>query len=220
MRKYTHVIWDWNGTLLDDVAWSMTSINIMLKKRGLPILDTVEAYHRVFGFPVIDYYRRVGFDFEMEPFEKLAAEYIELYHDNKNDASLFPEAKGILADFQNKGIHQIILSASEIKHLLSQMEPFDLSSFFDEILGISDIFATSKIDLGKVYVKRTLPERAVLIGDTIHDKEVADALGVECILVANGHQSINTLLSINTVVVDSLAEIKNNIGFGKGGCSE
>ena len=60
----------------------------------------------------------------------------------------------------------------------------------------------------------------MLIGDTIHDKEVADALGVECILVANGHQSINTLLSINTVVVDSLAEIKNNIGFGKGGCSE
>ena len=214
MQKYTHIIWDWNGTLLDDVAWCMTSINTMLKKRGLPTLDSVEAYHRVFGFPVIDYYRRVGFDFDKESFEKLAAEYIEIYHDNKSDASLFSEAKGILADFQNKGIHQIILSASEIKHLLSQMEPFDLSLFFDEILGISDIFATSKIDLGKAYVKRTQPERAVLIGDTIHDKEVADALGVECILVANGHQSINALLSVNAVVVDSLADVKNYMGFG------
>jgi len=218
MRKYTHVIWDWNGTLLDDVAWCMTSINVMLKKRGLPTLDSVDAYHRVFGFPVIDYYRRIGFDFEKEPFEKLAVEYIELYHDNKSDASLFPEAKGILADFQNRGIHQIILSASEIKNLSSQMRPFEIDSFFDEVLGISDIFATSKIDLGKVYIKRTQPKRALLIGDTIHDKEVADTLGVECILVANGHQSKNTLLSVNAVVVDSLADVKKYMGLG--GCSE
>jgi phosphoglycolate phosphatase len=161
MQKYTHIIWDWNGTLLDDVAWCMKSINVMLKKRGLPTLNSVEAYHRVFGFPVIDYYRRVGFDFEKEPFEKLAIEYIELYHDIKSDALLFPEAKEVLADFQNKGIHQIILSASEMKNLLSQMEPFEVDSFFDEVLGIPDIFATSKIDLGKAYIKRTQPERAV-----------------------------------------------------------
>ena len=212
MQKYTHIIWDWNGTLLDDVAWCMTSINVMLKKRGLPVLDSVEAYHRVFGFPVIDYYRRVGFDFEKESFEKLAAEYIELYHDTKSEASLFAEAKETLAEFQNKGIHQIVLSASELKNLLSQMKPFDIYVFFDEVLGIPDIFATSKLDLGKAYIKRTQPERAVLIGDTKHDKEVADALGVECILVANGHQSKNALLSVNAIVLDSLADVKIILG--------
>ena len=204
--KYTHIIWDWNGTLLNDVSWCMQQINIMLKKRRLPVLDSLQAYHCVFGFPVKDYYRRVGFDFEKESFEILAAEFIELYHNNEN-ALLFPAAKEILSEFQQKGIHQIILSASELGNLLSQMKPFDIASFFDEILGISDIFATSKIDLGKAYIQQTNPEKAVLVGDTIHDKEVADELGVDCILIANGHQSKKDLSSCDSVVVDCLIDI-------------
>ncbi len=104
LNKYTHVIWDWNGTLLNDVAWCMTRINVMLKSRGLSTLDSIEMYHRVFGFPVKDYYERVGFDFEKEPFEALAAEYIELYHSNDNNLSLFPGAREVLFDLKHNGI--------------------------------------------------------------------------------------------------------------------
>ena len=208
MYKYTHIIWDWNGTLLDDVAWCMARINTMLKKRDLPILDSVDAYHRVFGFPVKEYYRRVGFDFDREPFEQLAVEYIALYHSGESDVSLFPGVGEILTEFQSGGLRQIILSASESGYLSSQMSPFHLDSFFDEVLGISDIFATSKIDLGKAYIQRVSPESVVLIGDTTHDKETADALGADCILIANGHQSKKTLLSFGAVVVDTLADVK------------
>ena len=119
--KYTNVIWDWNGTLLDDVAWCVTRVNIMLEKRGLPTLDSVEMYHRVFGFPVKDYYKRIGFDFEKEPFEMLAEEFIELYHNNVNSVSLFPGAREILADFQLNNIRQIILSASELGNLILEV---------------------------------------------------------------------------------------------------
>ena len=212
-KKYTHVIWDWNGTLLDDVALCMKSINAMLKKRGLPVLGSVEAYRGAFGFPVIDYYRRVGFDFQKEPFEKLAAEYIELYHDEKNGASLFPHARAILAAFRDSGVRQIVLSASKLQNLISQIEPFGIGSFFDETLGIADIYATGKIELGKAYIQRTRPKRAVLIGDTIHDKETADALCADCILVACGHQSKETLLACGAPVVDRLSDIKNLLKF-------
>jgi phosphoglycolate phosphatase len=203
----THIIWDWNGTLLNDISWCMTSMNIMLRKRGLPTLESIDAYHKVFGFPVKEYYRRVGFDFETEAFETLAAEYIALYHRNDNNVALYPEVRTILSEFQFRGIHQIILSASEHKNLMSQIEPFGIEHYFDEILGISDIFATSKIDMGKEYIQRVMPKRAVLIGDTLHDKEVADALGVDCILVANGHQSKETLLSCEVTVIDRLPDI-------------
>lgn len=211
MNKYTHIIWDWNGTLLDDAAWCIKCVNIMLKKRGLPTLDSIEAYHGVFGFPIIEYYRRVGFDFDKEPFAKLAVEYIELYHDKSCDALLFPDVRDILTYFLNKGIRQIILSASELKNLLSQMAPFGIDSFFDETLGISDIYAAGKIDMGKAYMERARPERAVLIGDTVHDKETADALGIDCILVANGHQGKKDLLSVGAAVIDSLTDVKNYI---------
>lgn len=209
MINYTHVIWDWNGTLLDDFEWCISRINIMLRKRGLPILDSVESYHNVFGFPVREYYQRVGFDFEKEQFERLAIEYIDLYHSDDNSVALFPEAKKILTEIQQNGIHQVILSASEMANLVTQMKPFNINTYFDEILGISDIYATSKTDMGKEYMLRAKPKNAVLIGDTTHDKEVADALGIECILVANGHQSKNTLLSCGAVVVDDLMDIKS-----------
>ena len=207
MTRCTHVIWDWNGTLLDDVAWCMTCINAMLQKRGLPILGAVAEYRRVFGFPVRDYYRRVGFDFETEPFETLAAEYMALYHGHGSSLSLFPGAATLLAALRLTGVRQILLSASEQANLLSQMKPFNLDSFFDEILGLPDIFAASKAEMGKAYVQRAKPGKAVLIGDTTHDKEVADSMGIACILVANGHQSKETLLSCNALVVDCLTDV-------------
>ena len=206
MKEYTHIIWDWNGTLYDDVAWCVSRINIMLAKRGLPMLRSVDEYRRVFGFPVIDYYRRVGFDFDKEPFEILAAEFIELYH-AENTVPLFPNAKEILAGFRRRGIRQIILSASEIGNLTAQIEPFGIADYFDEILGISNVFAASKAELGKSYTERARPARAVLIGDTLHDQEVADALGVDCIIVANGHQSKESLVECGAVTVDCLSDI-------------
>jgi phosphoglycolate phosphatase len=211
--NYTHVIWDWNGTLLDDVAWCMTTVNTMLAKRGLPVLGGLAAYHRVFGFPIIDYYRRAGFDFEQEPFETLAAEYIDFYHGGGSDAALFPGARALLADIQRAGLRQVILSASELSNLFLQLRPFGVDAYFDEILGIPDIYAASKMEIGKVYIAREKPGKAVLIGDTAHDREVAHALGVDCVLVANGHQSKNTLLSCDALVVDCLADVRAILGL-------
>ena len=59
------IIWDWNGTLLNDAELALFSINVMLKKRLLPTLSLPE-YKQVFNFPVKDYYLRIGFDFEKE----------------------------------------------------------------------------------------------------------------------------------------------------------
>ena len=205
--NYTHIIWDWNGTLLNDVEWCREIINIMLKKRKLETLNTIESYYKVFGFPVKEYYKRVGFDFDKEPFEVLAVEYIELYYGSNSTATLFPEVKDILKKLYEEGIHQIILSASEQENLKSQIKPFGIESYFDEILGISDIFAAGKIDIGQAYIDRVKPQKTLLIGDTIHDKEVADALGVDCMLIASGHQSREALMLSGAVIKRSLSEV-------------
>ena len=185
----------------------------MLRKRNMPVIESIEEYHEVFCFPVIDYYRNLGFDFSIEPFKKIAVEYIDLYYGPMNKAELFPDAVRILSECQNKGIKQIVLSASESNKLLKQVKPFCIGSFFDEILGITNIYATSKVDLGKAYIKRAKPEKALLIGDTEHDKQVAGALGVDCILVAGGHQSKRTLLSCGAAVVDRLPDVCGIIGI-------
>jgi len=209
MKKYTHIIWDWNGTLLNDIKLCILKVNSMLSKRKLATIDSVEAYHNIFGFPIKDYYERAGFDFKKEKFEDLASEFIKIYHESDNDFELFPEVKDILNDIKKSGIKQIILSASEINNLFSQVELFDIQDYFDEILGISDIYAASKTAVGKDYIERIKPKKALFIGDTIHDKEVADALGIDCLLIAKGHHSKQTLINTGVKVIDSLKDIRN-----------
>ena len=102
--RYSHIIWDWNGTLLDDVELCFTCINILLANKNAPPIVDINAYRDVFGFPVIEYYRRVGFDFDKEPFEIPAAEFIKLYHSDDNRFRLFEGAMETLAKIRMMGI--------------------------------------------------------------------------------------------------------------------
>ena len=69
-----YVVWDWNGTLFDDVALCIQVMNGMLEKRGLPRLAGPKQYRQVFTFPVEEYYKALGFDFSREPFSQLPAQ--------------------------------------------------------------------------------------------------------------------------------------------------
>ena len=213
MNRYSHVIWDWNGTLLDDVRFNLSVINTMLEKRGLPPLDSLEAYRAVFSFPIIHYYKRVGFDMEKEPFEQLAAEFIALYHAGKNSIPLFPGTEETLRAISLAGIRQVILSASEAGMLLEQVQSYGIHAYFDEIIGIGDIYASGKIDQGRAYMKRAKPARAALIGDTTHDMETAQALGADLILIGRGHQSKQALLSCGAALADDFTQLPGILGL-------
>lgn len=207
-EKYSHIIWDWNGTLFDDVNWSLSVINKMLASRDMKVLEDVEAYRNVFCFPIIDYYKNVGLSFEEESFEQLANEFITLYHSAHNDDFwLHDQATFVLETIHKEQISQVILSASEIGYLTSQVNSFDITHYFDDLLGLSDVYAKSKVDVGIAYLSEKKIERALLIGDTEHDFEVAEALGAECVLIANGHQSKERLQSCNVPVLEEVSQV-------------
>ena len=79
MTKPTLILWDWNGTLLDDLDLCVESLNWLLKEFGYPQRYDTDQYREIFGFPIIDYYRRAGFDFSRDSFEVLAHRYMEHY---------------------------------------------------------------------------------------------------------------------------------------------
>ncbi len=207
MTEKPFIIWDWNGTLLDDVSACIGAMNVMLKKRDLALLDT-EHYRNVFTFPVIDYYRTIGFDFDREPFSVLAEEYIALYQATAHNAPLRPGAEETLRRLAASGCRQIVLSATETGSLERQVTIRGVHDYFEELLGADNIHAHGKIDIGREYI-RIRPEldltAAVLIGDTFHDYEVSRALGCRCILLKNGHQNLKRFpFSAATLVVDKL----------------
>ena len=57
--KYKHIIWDWNGTLVDDTWLCVEIINKLLKKRNLKLV-TIDDYKEKFMFPVREYYIELG----------------------------------------------------------------------------------------------------------------------------------------------------------------
>lgn len=212
MPNYTHVIWDWNGTLLNDLDWCRSCVNHMLSARGLPILPTRAAYHQVFCFPVQDYYQKVGFNFDKEPFADLAQEYMQLYHGgDAQHCGLHAGAIDTLEALQKAGLTQALLSASHQQNLLAQAARFPIAPYFSVMLGVQDIYASSKQALIQKYVQDTKPQKAVLIGDTTHDWEVARAAGVDCLLIARGHQSVDALAACGVPVLADISEVPKAI---------
>lgn len=211
-NRYSHIIWDWNGTLLNDVDWCIGRVNKMLSKRNKQTLRSRSEYHAAFCFPIIEYYKNVGFDFDEEPFEQLAQEYIDLYHAGDNsDVGLHDHVESVLQAAKDHKLSQIILSASAQDNLMMQLSPFGLGKYFDEVLGIADIYAKSKVEIGLDYVRRNNIQNGVLVGDTTHDFEVAQAIGVDCILVAHGHQSRQRLASCNVPMFDNLRQVRDYV---------
>lgn len=189
------VLWDWNGTLLDDVDLCVSALNRLLAMHGYPQRYDLAQYRAIFGFPIEDYYIRAGFDFQKHPFPELAARYMEHYIPASAACGLMPGAAEALALFQSAGVRQVILSASPLSTLQAQVKQRGVEGYFDRLLGLDDIYAKSKVDLGLAYLRENGfdPVRAVMLGDSVHDAETAQALGVRCVLQCAGHQPESTL---------------------------
>ncbi len=208
MFRYKNIIWDWNGTLLNDVDICIDAMNILLKDRNLQQLSH-EKYKNVFTFPVRDYYKAVGFNFDKEDFEKPAVEFIDNYNKLGYKAKLHKGVIELLKKADDLKISQYILSAMEHNSLIKMLDNFGITYFFEKIKGIDNYYAQSKIEQGKKLIAGSnLDKRkTVMIGDTLHDAEVASALGVDCILVAQGHQSFERLNQNGNTVINSLEEL-------------
>ena len=207
MKTYDHVIWDFNGTILNDMQIGIDSTNVMLRERGLPPLADLDAYRRIFDFPVEDYYRRLGFDFEKEDYSTcLAPTWVALYEERSPNAPLFPGVEALTAALRGRGIRQSILSASQKEMMVGQLRERGALTWFDEIWGNDSIHAYGKQGLADAWRAAHPGANAVLLGDTTHDCEVARAIGVDCVLIAAGHHAKERLLSCGVPVVDALED--------------
>lgn len=207
-NQIRNILWDWNGTLLDDLDLSISIINELLAERELQTVSKAR-YLEVFDFPVRDYYRRLGFDFNRDPFEIVGAEFIRRYELRRTEASLHTAARPTLQTLKERGYAQFVLSAYRQESLDSLLRHFEIQHFFDATIGSDNVYAHGKIEQGRTWMqeRNADPRTFLLIGDTRHDFEVAQAIGCPCLLIAAGHHPRPKLESLGAPVLDSLEEI-------------
>jgi len=210
--NYKHIVWDWNGTLLDDAEACTRAVNLILEKRNLKTI-TVEDYRAQICFPVIKMYEESGFDFANESFDELSEEYIKNYINLFNDINLHDDAVEVLQGFRKHGLMQHIVSASGIEVLRKQIEHYNLNDYFTHILGQDNNRGDSKEHLAFRLLDclSCSPKEILFIGDTPHDFEVASKAGFDCRLVANGHSSRKRLLATGALVYSNLTELYRDI---------
>ena len=206
--KYKHVIWDWNGTLVDDTWLFVDIMNGVLKDRNLKGI-TLDDYRAVFDFPVEDYYLKLGFNFSEEAFETAGLDFIKIYDTRKFEPKLFDDTISTLTTLKNLGYYHSILSAQNVSTLKQSVEYYKLQGMFDSISGLDDHYAIGKIEQGKNLINNLdcTPNQVVMIGDTEHDYVVAEEMGVECFLVDRGHNSTERLGTRKDSVFNSFAQI-------------
>ncbi len=199
------IIWDWNGTLLDDVNEGILARNKVFKQYGLSMLNSVEQYRDEFTFPIKDYYFNAGVT--EDNFVEIAHKWVDEYMLLSHKMNLRYNALETINEFKKKNYIQVLLSASNINILNEQINQFKLHNTFNYVFGLDNIYAKSKVELAKNFVSKNNAYEYFLIGDTLHDFEVASEIGAKCILVMNGHQSLQKLKTSNAIIAKNLEEL-------------
>jgi phosphoglycolate phosphatase len=207
------LIWDFNGTLVDDVELALAAINRMLVRRGLTAV-TRDVYRSVFGFPLADYYARLGVDVSRETAQDLADEFHAAYLPGLPACGLQDGVAEILELAERSGARQYVLSALEEVELRRAVTHLGIADRFTAIYGLDHRLGDSKLARGhELFARHGLrADRALFIGDMDHDAEVAAALGVEIALVAQGHQAPETLRACGCRVFASFRELQREFG--------
>ena len=192
---YNTIIWDWNGTLLNDIELCVEIVSDLAQSHRREPLS-LQEYKSVFGFPIIEYYKKIGIDFERESFESLTKKFIAQYNSRVKDCRLHHGVTDTLDLFRKRNLSQFILTAAHKRDVEQLLYHFAIKDYFQGIEGLENYRAESKVDRGKSLIRAhgIEKEKALLIGDTVHDLEVAEEIGIKCILISNGHQSKDRLM--------------------------
>lgn len=199
-----YVIWDFNGTLVDDLDAAVASVTDMLTRRGQAPM-TRAYYREIMAVPISRYYEKL-FDLTVTPMDVLSPEFQAGYEKYFALAHPGTGARTALNGFRRAGIRQVVLSSFRHARVEQLLRQFDMLEYFDCIMGADDDTCSEKATRGLHWLHKTgaNPQEVLVIGDLVHDFEVAQALGARCALLSCGHQSLADLEATGAPVYSDL----------------
>lgn len=194
---YSWILFDWNGTLVNDLDLCLEIHQDIRRRAGLSDLSKKD-YLDQFGFPLADFYTKVGFDLVNPSFETITSWFMNEYYQRQEEHQLFSDARTVLQKLKAQGFKLAILSASRHQRLLDAVNHFELGDLFDAVLGIKDDFAASKAaELKQLMDEYKLsPAQVLFVGDTHHDAEIALDQGLDYRIILRGHQSAKAMADL------------------------
>jgi len=203
-----HVVFDWNGTLIDDFGLAVETVNQLRREHAMAEISHSD-YRQTFRFPISKFYQELGFVVEREAFARLMERYLQIFNARIDACALHPGVRELVARLRAAGVGVHILSASHRDTLAQSLRAKNLEHAFDEVVGLGHELAHGKLELAAWLAERLggEPERVVYVGDTDHDYEVARAQRWQFVFVAHGHQALPADAPHRAHAVASLDEL-------------
>lgn len=187
------VVFDWNGTLLADTALAVAATNAAFARLGVSPV-TVRRYQKEYEMPLNDLYLRLGCKQEQidNNLTHIFADFGAHYEKNVHKVRLRRGAKNLLKAIKSDGHRAAILSNHTTEMIGTQTERFDIHHYFDALLANrADTIHTimHKADKGsrlRDYVSRHDIRKAMVVGDSLEEIEIARSYGFVGVGLAGG----------------------------------
>lgn len=198
------VLWDWNGTLLDDVDISLEAVNLLLSEYNMNGIDK-EQYYSYIDTPIIKFYSHL-FDLDKIPFSHIGGIFHRNYKRLLHKSGLMDGAFEAIVNLHRMGVRQYIVSASHRDGIVKGAKDLGIFDYMTDIIAADDYTASSKVERTADYFKRLGIDTSncLVIGDTLHDYSMAMELGSVCVLTALGHEGRKKLSATHSLLIDEI----------------
>jgi phosphoglycolate phosphatase-like HAD superfamily hydrolase len=202
----THLVWDWNGTLLDDLTLVVTATNASLAALGGPAV-TADEHRRDFRRPVEAYYAGVlGRELHPDDFATVDRVFHTTYEGGLASCALSADA---VASLQTWTGSQSLLSMWFHHQLVPTVDRYALTSYFKRVDGLrAEVGGGHKAPHLAAHLAELGLDGAdcLLIGDSVDDAVAAASVGARCVLYSGGFTDRARLVAVGVPVADSLVE--------------
>jgi HAD superfamily hydrolase (TIGR01549 family) len=207
--KASHVVWDWNGTLLNDNHAVLAAVNEVCTGFGRPELTWGE-WQAAYARPMrVSYEQILQRTLDEEEWARVDKLYHERYDALLHTCELAADTIDVLREWTGSGRTQSLLSMWFHARLTPTIEQYGLTSYFTRVDGLpGEIGGGSKADslVRHLEVQQLDPADVVLIGDVVDDADAARAAGTQCVLVSTGAMTRESLEATGVPVAASIAE--------------
>jgi len=210
-----HVVWDWNGTLVDDAAVVLSAANEALTHAGgLPI--DADGYRTHYSRPVHQFYERMlGRPIANDEWQAIDDRYHDHYESSLDRLELVPDAVAALERVASVGVSQSLLSMWRHDQLITQVDRFDLGRYFARVDGLRGPGGGPKTDHLREHVTALdlTGGDVVVIGDALDDAVAARDLGARCVLYDGGSDHRDELDRTGVPVAETLLDALEFVGL-------
>lgn len=185
--KYEALLFDWSGTLVDDLPPTLYATNEVLASYGVERMGREEFRER-FRLPYPDFYEEVLPGVAVEDLE---GTFRSAFRESPEPVRILGDSLAMLGWCRAEGIRCFVLSSMDVGLLRGQAEQFGMAGYFEEVYaGVVD----KREVIGEILGEHGLDgERTGFIGDMVHDIDTARHGGVSAIAVSTGYDPLRRL---------------------------